>query len=103
MTLIVRPHGSHLEFNDHQRNLFCVFSGDGVNRLRRYLNDDLLERFDSGRTMYRDHDDDDLDEQTVAGLMHATGLGPDDDDMDDEGFLGEGSQYGGEVEGEPDR
>jgi len=25
------------EFNDHQRELFCVFSGNGVNRLRSYL------------------------------------------------------------------
>lgn len=48
--------------------------------------------------MYRDHDDEDLDDQTVAGLMNATGLGPDDEDMDDEGFAGEGSQYGGEGE-----
>ena len=50
---------------------------------------------------HRDGDDDDLDDQTVAGLMHATGLGPDDDDIDDEGFPGEGSQYGG-GEGETD-
>lgn len=42
---------------------------------------------------HRDGDDDDLDDQTVAGLMHATGLGPDDDDIDDEEFPGEGSQY----------
>jgi hypothetical protein len=60
----------------------------------------LIERFETGETMYRDHDDDDIDAQTVAGLMHATGLGPDDEDMDEEGFVGEGSQYGGE--GEPD-
>ncbi|MCJ1307138.1 SCF ubiquitin ligase complex subunit [Agyrium rufum] len=26
------------EFNDDQRTLFCVFSGEGVNRLRHYLN-----------------------------------------------------------------
>ncbi|EMD00530.1 hypothetical protein BAUCODRAFT_28876 [Baudoinia panamericana UAMH 10762] len=26
------------EFNDHQRELFCVFSGSGVGRLREYLN-----------------------------------------------------------------
>jgi len=25
------------EFNDHQRDVFCVFSGNGVNRLRDYL------------------------------------------------------------------
>jgi len=27
------------EFNDHQRDVFCVFSGGGVARLREYLND----------------------------------------------------------------
>jgi F-box and leucine-rich repeat protein GRR1 len=27
------------DFNDHQREVFCVFSGTGVNRLRHYLND----------------------------------------------------------------
>lgn len=26
------------EFNEHQRNVFCVFSGNGVSRLREYLN-----------------------------------------------------------------
>ena len=26
------------EFNDHQRDVFCVFSGTGVGRLREYLN-----------------------------------------------------------------
>lgn len=26
------------EFNDHQREVFCVFSGTGVGRLREYLN-----------------------------------------------------------------
>lgn len=26
------------EFNDHQRDVFCVFSGIGVQRLRAFLN-----------------------------------------------------------------
>lgn len=86
-----------IEFTEHQRNVFCVFSGEGVNRLRNYLNEDLLERLETG-TMYHDHDEEDIDDQTVAGLMHATGLGPDDEDMDDEAFAGDGSQYGGEAE-----
>ncbi len=101
MTLmLIICHLYELEFTEHQRNVFCVFSGEGVNRLRSYLNEDLIEGFETGETMYRDHDDEDIDAQTVAGLMHATGLGPDDEDMDEEGFVGEGSQYGGE--GEPD-
>lgn len=90
-----------LEFTEHQRNVFCVFSGEGVNRLRDYLDKDEQDRLDSGRSMYRHRDEEDLDDQTVAGLMHATGLGPDDEDIDDEGFPGEGSQYGG-GEGETD-
>ena len=29
------------EFNEHQRDVFCVFSGSGVDRLRKYLNTDM--------------------------------------------------------------
>lgn len=32
-------HTSAAEFNDHQRDMFCVFSGVGVTKLRDYLND----------------------------------------------------------------
>ena len=92
---------SFLEFTEHQRNVFCVFSGEGVNRLRDYLDKDEQETLESGGSMYPHRDEEDLDDQTVAGLMHATGLGPDDEDMDDEGFPGEGSQYGGD-EGKTD-
>jgi F-box and leucine-rich repeat protein GRR1 len=31
---------TYTEFNDHQRDVFCVFSGTGVSRLRNYLNID---------------------------------------------------------------
>ena len=74
-----------------------MFSGDGVNRLRDYLNSkDDLE--DTEANMYDDHEAEDNDnDQQVAGLMHATALNDDDDDMD-EGETGEGSQY--ELEGE---
>lgn len=48
--------------------------------------------------MYDDREGEDVDnDQQVAGLMHATGLNDDDDDMD-EADAGEGSQY--ELEGE---
>lgn len=30
--------GYHLDFTEHQRSVFCVFSGTGVNGLRRFLN-----------------------------------------------------------------
>ncbi len=99
-----------LEFTDHQRNVFCVFSGEGVNRLRNYLNETHLRNYlnenqpsvtyDTEGTMYDDRDGDDGDpDQQVTGLMHATGLGADDDDMDDEVDVGDESQYGGEMDG----
>lgn len=88
-----------LEFTDHQRNVFCVFSGEGVNRLRFYLNEDLP--YDPEGTMYDDRDGEDGEtDQTVemAGMMHATGLGADDEDMEDDVDGGDESQYGGEVD-----
>ncbi|KAF2455744.1 hypothetical protein BDY21DRAFT_372897 [Lineolata rhizophorae] len=38
--LIVFCREAPQEFNDHQREVFCVFSGSGVNRLRTYLNEE---------------------------------------------------------------
>ena len=53
--------------------------------------------------MYDAGDEEDGDaqlDQQVAGLMHATGLGLDDEDMDEGDEVGEGSQDGsGELEG----
>lgn len=93
---------SILEFTEHQRNVFCVFSGEGVNRLRTYLNQEASV-YDTEGTMYDAGDEEDGDaqlDQQVAGLMHATGLGLDDEDMDDGDEVGEGSQDGsGELEG----
>ena len=88
------------EFTEHQRTVFCVFSGEGVNRLRTYLNEAPESIYDTEGTMYDDRDPDgDIDaEGQVAGLMNATGINDDDEDMD-EVDAGEGSQYGGEGEG----
>jgi len=36
------------EFNDHQRDVFCVFSGGGVARLREYLNDQKRQAVAAG-------------------------------------------------------
>ncbi|PWY76326.1 hypothetical protein BO70DRAFT_388646 [Aspergillus heteromorphus CBS 117.55] len=63
------------EFTNQQREVFCVFSGDGVNRLRDFLNRiippppprDLAEA-----TMYDEDDELDEEENPVTGLMHAT-------------------------------
>lgn len=83
-----------LEFTDHQRNVFCVFSGDGVNRLRDYLNEDPRAANNPEGTMFEDAEPDQA--ATMAGMMHATGLGADDEDMEDDADV---SQYGGEVDG----
>lgn len=97
------------EFTEHQRTMFCVFSGPGVNRLREYLNSDAPATIYAPEgTMYDDRvaritDDDGEaeysdDDQQVTGMMNATGLGvDDDDDMNDEDEAGEGSQYGAEA------
>lgn len=70
-----------------------------MNRLRNYLNEDPASSYDTEVTMYDDHDGDDADtDQAVAGLMHATHLGPDDEDMDEDVDVGEGSQYGAEAD-----
>lgn len=79
--------------------MFCVFSGEGVNRLRSYLNESPETLYDTEGTMYDDREGEDMDtDHHVAGLMHATGLNDDDDDDMDEVDGGEGSQY--ELEGE---
>lgn len=56
------------EFNDHQRDVFCVFSGAGVNRLRDYLNGpdtQIPPLFDeTDGTMY---DDGDIDGDEAGG------------------------------------
>lgn len=88
-----------IEFNVHQREVFCVFSGVGVNKLRNFLNQESLQ-YDTEGTMYDDADlEEEADEQQVAGMMHAAGLGGDDDEMDEENEGGEGSQDGVDQEG----
>jgi F-box and leucine-rich repeat protein GRR1 len=51
---------SRIEFTEHQRNVFCVFSGVGVSRLRDHLNQ-------YEHPAMRDDDEDDFDQQTMAG------------------------------------
>ncbi|KAF2092212.1 RNI-like protein, partial [Saccharata proteae CBS 121410] len=46
------------EFNEHQRDVFCVFSGSGVSRLRDHLNEEQLgQLYEPDGTMYDDGDD----------------------------------------------
>ena len=88
-----------LEFTEHQRTVFCVFSGDGVNRLRNYLNTDPQSIYDTEGTMYDDREITDGDnDQQVASLMNMAGIN-DDEDGEEDPEVGEGSQFGGEAEG----
>ncbi|KAH1555128.1 hypothetical protein KXV92_001934 [Aspergillus fumigatus] len=67
------------EFTQQQREVFCVFSGEGVNRLRDYLNrspDPPREMTEA--TMYDDDEELDEDEGQVTGLMHATVINDED-------------------------
>jgi F-box and leucine-rich repeat protein GRR1 len=85
------------EFTPHQREVFCVFSGQGVIGLRRYLNNEArLQR--TGRPFDDDDEEtlngepagegDDDDDQTMTGMMGATGLNgvpsPAEDEVPDE-------------------
>lgn len=78
------------EFTEHQRNVFCVFSGRGVIDLRRHLNS-LQEPFrhpsedDFGPLMPEADED-----QVMNGMLGATVLNGDDEDADgDEEFEAE--------------
>ncbi|KAK9453554.1 hypothetical protein V1511DRAFT_472858, partial [Dipodascopsis uninucleata] len=43
------------EFNQHQQSVFCVFSGQGVNRLRQHLTKLALEHQNFARQQYHQH------------------------------------------------
>ncbi|THC90813.1 hypothetical protein EYZ11_009732 [Aspergillus tanneri] len=67
------------EFTHQQRDVFCVFSGEGVCRLRDYLNQNVTPQRDLTEvTMYDDDDELDEDEGQVTGLMHAAAINDDD-------------------------
>jgi len=78
------------EFTQQQQDVFCVFSGDGVGRLRDFLNrstEAFQEEPEEG-TMYDDADELDDEEGQVTGLMNATGINDDEDDEMGDGGLG---------------
>ncbi|KAL1600818.1 SCF ubiquitin ligase complex subunit [Paraconiothyrium brasiliense] len=92
--LIVFCREAPQEFNEHQRDVFCVFSGVGVQRLRNYLNTDTAHTrrtlFEDEGTMY--DDDADQPEQMDDVTAQANGLGIEDMDED----FGEESEMIGE-------
>lgn len=85
LTTFCRP--APPEFTPGQRELFCVFSGEGVHRLRNFLSREMASfHFEEG-TMYDDEDELDEDEGQVTGLMHATAI-------NDEGYIDVGPADG---------
>ena len=88
------------EFTEHQRTVFCVFSGDGVNRLRTYLNEAPPEMYAEEGTMFDDREvEPDLDtDAAVTTMMNAAVINDDDEDMED-GDGPDGSHFGIEGEG----
>lgn len=71
-----------VEFNEEQRGVFCVFSGDGVNKLRDYLNETEEQRYAnlSDEMSYdEDGDNEDESQNTITGLFQNTGIGGMDD------------------------
>ncbi|KAJ5629305.1 hypothetical protein N7528_002962 [Penicillium herquei] len=67
------------EFTQQQRDVFCVFSGDGVSRLRDYLNRGTPSGPGATEaTMFDDAEELDEDAGQMTGLMDATGINDED-------------------------
>ncbi|KAF8854910.1 SCF E3 ubiquitin ligase complex F-box protein-like protein grrA [Acephala macrosclerotiorum] len=86
------------EFTEHQRNVFCVFSGQGVMGLRSHLNKlPLNHAYDPLANGPVDDDED----QTMTGTDHATlmmsaaALNADEDDADGDEELDDADDNGG--------
>ncbi len=70
------------EFNNHQRNVFCVFSGEGVKGLRHYLNQEQRRIAQGGARRNPDDDGEDVpeagveddDDETMTGMMAGTNI-----------------------------
>ena len=90
------------EFTQHQREVFCVFSGQGVTGLRRYLNQQAGVRggveFDDDEVTLTGDDDN----HTMTGMMSATALngGEEENEADEELEDAEDSQQGARLEAE---
>ncbi|KAK2882571.1 hypothetical protein FQN49_000219 [Arthroderma sp. PD_2] len=70
------------EFTQLQREVFCVFSGDGVGRLRDFLNHSAVrERAGTATALYNEAEspDDAESQPSVIGLLNATAINENDD------------------------
>ena len=68
------------EFTDHQRSVFCVFSGIGVTDLRTHLNQQ--NQYQEEDAYDNDTVNDADDDQTMTGMMGAAMINADDEDAD---------------------
>lgn len=69
------------EFTQQQREVFCVFSGEGVSHLRDFLNRSVAPFHEDGEaTMYDDDEELDEEEGQVTGLMNATAIHDEEDE-----------------------
>jgi F-box and leucine-rich repeat protein GRR1 len=82
------------EFNEHQREVFCVFSGVGVQRLRQFLNSDHAHQnrhgsfSDNEGTMYEDDNGEEPDViLNVTAQAHDMVI-DEDEDLGDSEMLG---------------
>jgi F-box and leucine-rich repeat protein GRR1 len=83
------------EFTHQQREVFCVFSGEGVNRLRAYLNRERIQ-YDTEGTMYDDAEEEgDGENAHMTGLMAATAITDEDEEMGEDGEGDEDGTGGG--------
>lgn len=84
------------EFNEHQRDVFCVFSGVGVTRLRVFLNTNGQTEdrggYDGESTMYNDAEEGDqiVDVTTQTNGMAIDEMNDDDEFGNDSEMLGMG-------------
>ncbi|KAL5116858.1 SCF ubiquitin ligase complex subunit [Pleosporales sp. CAS-2024a] len=79
------------EFNEHQRDVFCVFSGVGVTRLRVFLNTNgqgELRAYDAEGTMYAD-DGDQMGDVTAQAAGMVMDEGEEEPFGDDSEMMGQ--------------
>jgi len=87
------------EFNEHQRDVFCVFSGVGVQRLRAFLNtngqnDDSESSFgDNEGTMYNEAEDGDGVVTAVTAQAHVMAIDEHEHEIDED--YGDDSEMAG--------
>lgn len=81
------------EFTPQQREVFCVFSGEGVSKLRDFLNRNSATYRGGSGTIYVDGEVDE-EEGRVTGMMNATAIHDHGDDEMVDGVNGSNQPHG---------